>query len=273
MSELVNGEHDISSGMKEISHISQILDIIHELHGVIIIAFDWDNCISLVDSCNLPLRDPLNPNNSYENGDGSSVLTTFNEINEMGVPFFVITSRLKGYSIDNLIRTNNLFSKSHHTMYSRRVHTIECIKNDVRAMHQAIPVLSPQSHSHPLPGLNPDEPNVIIHKKNGAPYAASIIFENVIFAGSHRPAYPSNKGYALINYMALGILPPATDFDYIIFVDNEFKHIKNAQTAFGEAGIRHKLIPVYYPQNPPLDARKNQELCEQTHFIDDCLRR
>jgi hypothetical protein len=43
-----------------IHHIRDILPIMDNLKGNIIAAFDWDNCISLLDGCDLPLRDPSN---------------------------------------------------------------------------------------------------------------------------------------------------------------------------------------------------------------------
>lgn len=261
---------NIDPTIKQIDHISQILDIIDELDGKIIVGLDWDNCISLVDSCNRPLRDPLNAENSYENGDGKLVLDTFDELNRRMIPFFVITSRLKGYNISDIVRRNELFPNN-NIVASRVTRTLECIKENVRAMHDALPPLAPQYDKNQISGLNPKEPRIMLHKRNGTPYASSIFFENVIFAGSQRLMYPSNKGGALTNYMRLGIIP--SNFDYFIFVDNEMRHIQNVISAFEDDQILDKLISVYYPQQPLLTSRANRDLCTDYHLLEDCLRK
>jgi hypothetical protein len=248
----------------KIYHIEEILNIVSKLNGKVIIGFDWDNCISLVGSCYLPLRDPIAPG---KNGDGTRVLQTFEEINRMDIPYFIITSRLNGLSIENISENINWFP-SGYAEEERRLRSLECIKEVVRSMHEAVPELSPERINNPLPGLNPSEPLVISHKRDGNIYANSIIFENVIFAGSNDNKYRYNKGYAIINYMALGIIPSADSFDYFIFVDDSKWSLDYSQQAFEGAGIGDKLIRIWYPQSPLI---KNTKLCHDRRYIDACL--
>lgn len=259
---------DTDNDIDEISHIREVLDIIDGLDGRIIIGFDWDNCISLINGCNLPLRDSVD--DVYNNGDGDLVLRVFEELNQAKIPFFVMTSRLKGYSLDDFANTDEYFPGL-DDWEIRRSRTIECVKRNVRSMHRALPFLSPEEHNNPLPGLNPREPEVVVHKRHGIAYASSIIFENIIFAGSHGGLYRSNKGFALINYMILGILPAANKFDHFIFVDNDMMHVNNIIHAFDDAGIRDKLIILYYPQHPELNMQNARNLCMSSTSLKGCL--
>lgn len=256
--------------IQTINHISQIVDIVDTLHGTIIIAFDWDNCISLVDGCNLPLRDPLDPDDPRENGNGERVLETFDALNQRRIKYFVITSRLKGLNIELIMGKTNLFGARTPYPY-RRVRALECIKEHAMAFHEALPFLSKDIHNNPIQGLNPPDPVIKEHRRDGLRYAYSIIFENIIFAGSSSKTHRSNKGYALVHYMANGILPTADQFDHFIFVDNEMRHINNVISAFEEAGFQDKLIPIYYPQDPMFNVIANKELCTSMHDIDACF--
>jgi hypothetical protein len=248
-----------------ITHIDQIISyILPKFSGRIIIGFDWDNCISLISGCYLPLRDPIT---IKTNGDGTRVLETFEELNQRQIPYFVITSRLQGLSIEQISQNINWFP-SNYQEEQRTYRTINCIKESIKFMQEAVPQLSPNVINNQLPGLNPSEPIVIPHKHLGEIYATSIVFENVIFAGSEYKALYHNKGKAIINCMALGILPSADQFDYFICVDDTKQQLDSIKNAFEEAGIDHKLICIWYPQRPMI---RDKNLCIHRPNIDNCL--
>lgn len=248
-----------------ITHINQIISyILPKFEGRIIIGFDWDNCISLIGGCYLPLRDPVT---IKTNGDGTRVLETFEELNQRQIPYFVITSRLQGLSIEQISQHIAWFPSDYQE--EQRTHTtINCIKESIKFMHEAVPQLSPDLINNLLPGLNPIEPVVIPHKHLGEIYATSIVFENVIFAGSERKELYHNKGKAIINCMALGILPSADQFDYFICVDDTKEQLDSIRDAFEELGIDDKLIRIWYPQRPMI-RDKNQ--CIHRQNIDECI--
>jgi hypothetical protein len=247
-----------------ISHINQIAShILPKLSGRIIIGFDWDNTISLVGGCYLPLRDPIT---IKQNGDGTRVLETFEELNQRSIPYFIITSRLQGQSIEQIAHTTRWFP-SNYQAEQRTNRTIHCIKESVKFMHEAVPQLS----NSPLVVLNPSsEPVVIPHKYLGEIYATSIVFENVIFAGSEHEEQFYNKGPALISCMALGILPSADQFDYCICVDDSKEHLDSIRDAFEATGIDNKLIRIWYPQHPII---RDKSLCLYRPNIDACISR
>jgi hypothetical protein len=225
----------------QITHIQQIISILDSLNGRIIVAVDWDNVISLSDGCDLPLRDPIYP---YEdplfNGDGQAVHDTFKELNARSIPWFIITARLHGNSALDLT-----YHKSLDTIYAKTACFNSCIINATDAMHEALPELSKQNI------LTPSSPE--LGKYN------SITYNNIVFAGG-QPT--SNKGPILIDNIKRKRLK---NFDYLVFIDNDYQNIVNVANIFKDEGLRKKLITIYYFQYPQLTSSKTSNSRYQTH--------
>lgn len=220
-----------------IKHITEIKNIIDSLEGYIMAAFDWDNCISLTDGCNLPLRDPITDD---LNGSGDQVLEFFDYLNKINIPWFIITARLKGRNEDYYFNDTAYLKKYYFNSY---------IISEVHSMMEALPplhlknrtqkVMSPEIIKH-ISYKDPDLPPYINH---------SIRYHNIIFAGG-RCSETTNKGPVLIYYIRHDIIP--NNFDYFLFIDNDIKHINSVISSFTQYGLRDKLIAIYYPQNPYL---------------------
>jgi hypothetical protein len=99
-----------------------------------------------------------------------------------------------------------------------------------------------------------------------SPYLYSIAYGNVIFAGSTTGKV--NKGPAIINYMARGLLPSGLNFDHFIYVDNDLKYVNSVIDFFTRSGMRHKLIAIHYPQKPILNQK---DLCTSDFDIFNCF--
>ena len=238
----------------QIDHIQQIIPILDSLTGTIIVAVDWDNCISLTDGCDYPLRDPLFPyKDPLANGDGQAVHDTFKELNIKKIPWFIITARLHGNSALDLT-----YHRSIDTIYAKTECFNRCIISATDAMHDVLPELSKQNV------LTPSSPE--LGKYN------SIIYNNIVFAGGNQS---SNKGPVLIYNIKYGKL---NGFDYIVFIDNDYQNIVNVAHAFKEQGLRKKLITIYYPQFPQLinkpsfNNKYQTHKCERSNKFGSCMR-
>lgn len=236
----------------EINHIQQIIPIIDSLKGSIIVAVDWDNCISLTDGCDLPLRDPIEPyNNPTNNGNGRAVHQTFRELNSKNIKWFIITARLHGNSALDLS-----YHKSIDTIYAKTACFNSCIINATNAMHDALPELSKQKL------LTPVKPE--LGKYN------SITYNNIIFAGGS-----NGKAKVLIDNIKHKKL---NNFTYLIFIDNDYQNILSVSNAFKTHGIRDKLISIFYPQFPQLtssnisNSKYQTYKCERTNKFGSCMK-
>jgi hypothetical protein len=190
-------------------------------------------------------------------------LETFENLNQQGIPYFIITSRLRGLNIEQMSKNINQFP-SNYEEERRTNRVINCIKKSVKFMYEALPQLSRNNNPLRVPD---GEVLIIPHSHVGRIYASSIVCENVIFAGS-KTLFPNNKGKAIINFMALGILPTADQFDYFICVDDKLMQLQAVQEAFGEAGISGKLIGLWYEQRPSM---RDQSLCVTNFSMGECF--
>ena len=246
----------IDNNMGTINHISEIINIVSYLKDKYILgAFDWDNCISLTDGCNLPLRDPkleVNPrffNPVKDNGDGKKVLETFNSLNDYNVNWFVLTARLGGDGSKEIIETTDFPRK--FTQDDKVARVNKCVIDSVNDIWKILPFNNHkyQSGSRLFPLIPTEMRHLEIISGKRSEFT-TFIYGGVIYSGSSTS--DSNKGRALIKSIIFGILPDPDDFDYIIFVDNDDYNIKSVIDEFNKVGLRHKLIPIYYPQNPPV---------------------
>jgi hypothetical protein len=99
---------------------------------------------------------------------------------------------------------------------------------------------------------------------------SSYVYGGVIYSGSPSSKLGSNKGRVLINFIVNGILPSANGFDYLIFIDNDKSHVLAVIKSFEKAGIGHKLIAIYYPQNLSHEVQRTMP-CKSSFNVNGCL--
>lgn len=235
----------------KINHIQEIIPILDSLKGNLILAVDWDNCVSLTDGCDYPLRDPLYPyNDSLLNGDGRAVHDTFKEVNARKIPWFIITARLQGHSAIDLS-----YHKSIDTIYAKTECFNNCIINATDAMHEVLPELSKHQY------LTPSTPELGRYN--------SITYNNIIFAGG-----TDNKGKVLMDNIKQRRF---TDFKYLVFIDNDYQNIVSVSDTFKDHDLRKKLITIYYHQYPQLttsntsDKRYKTQKCIRPNKFGSCM--
>jgi hypothetical protein len=242
----------------QIENIHDILAIINHLHGMrVICAFDWDNTISLRNGCNLPLR---------EGRDTSETLQT---LNNLGVMWFIATSRYSGFDFDtppikDLLNQNvgELTDSEQKRIFN------QCVITGVHQKYIALPPLAHQAMVG-YSGLNPQDVVSIRISDRGENPNNVLIYGNVIYSGGLGKDNSSNKGRAFVKLMANGILPSSNLFDAFIFVDNDIGHIQAVIDEFDSSGFGYKLLPIYYPQLPfTLPADRS---CSNIFGISGCL--
>lgn len=242
--------------VRQIANIGQLMSVVHTLDGKrVVCALDWDNTISRVNGCNFPLRDP-------------ETLPVTQALNEMNITWFILTSRYGGLSADDpmvqqVLRSRGIYSTS---MSDTEVFN-ECVRWSVEELQQALPSLYEQSQKG-FAGLNPPEVRTV-HLSHYGGAEPALVYGSVVYSGPG--AQSSNKGRSVIKLMANGVIPTANMFDHFIFVDNDVMHLSAMVQAFTRAGIRDKLIALYYPQDPQLEM--DSGLCQQPSLdVLACLR-
>lgn len=244
--------------VKRISDIAEVLTYIENLGGKrVICAFDWDNTISERNGCDLPLR------------DGIETIQTFDDLNKMGVQWFISTSRYAGVNVETQMIKEVFSERKNILSRSGEGRTFnECIRDGVKAKYVALPALKGQA-AVGYSGINPS--NVVAIKlrdEKGLPDTA-LIYGNVVYSGGGGYGYKSNKGRAFVRLMANGILPAANMFDVFIFVDNDMPHIEAVISEFDNSGFGDKVLALHYPQLPSnLPAN---ELCGPRFDLEGCL--
>lgn len=190
--------------------------------GEIVIAYDWDNTISLENGSHSPLRE----------GDLTSrVITDLFKI--YFAQFFILTSRFEGEPVEDIISS--------------------AITN-TRLMHNALPILKETSILNDpcyqygfFPIENSDR--------------EAFFCKGVLFAGAKEGSYPV-KGIALRQladgqefYISKARnsgrqrkLMVNFQFDHLIFVDNLIHNIRSAEAAFSNYTGRGKLHFIHYEQ-------------------------
>lgn len=223
--------HKIDSINAIYNLISDIRSKIQSETPKIAVAFDWDNTISMVDGCELPLREE----NTKEVID--------NLVTLLNAKIFVLTSRLDGGSVDQ-VGKNAL--------------------NMAKRMHQALPILT---QSTPLKGVGDfqiKDTNSHVLYDNGIVFAGSSDDDNPCStSGSCKgkalaqlidgvDIQTGEKEYKKVN---LG------EFDVLIFVDNDKGHLDAVQEAFAQRPDKDKIHLIYYKQNPKLGT-ESWHLCD-----------
>jgi hypothetical protein len=251
----------------DITSITELLPILTELsreNSNVLIGFDWDNTVSLENGCNTPLR------------EGDTTLDFFKQVNDLNIPWFVLTARLRGDSLlEDTYYTEPLYITFDlddddtqdfgewislplappHTeapsVNDKKERRKRCVRKFVKGMHKALPPLDNASN---IAGLYPTLPQAI----ETPDYQTIIIYKGIVFAGG-------GKGIALNKLLDDNVLP--NDFDRFVFVDNDRGHVNSVIQAFTERGQREKLLAVHYNQDPLLR-------CEtERHFsISKCLK-
>jgi hypothetical protein len=224
----------------------------------VICGFDYDNVISYRDGCELPLRDPLTTNGIPIimrrlpfNGNGKRTIETFEKLNDMGITWFILTSRLKGLDANSLPIKSLLGERE-----DPQAHFNSCIRNWVDHMRSTLPPLQKQTQIG-YKALYPDDVLTVDLHPNSA-----VIYKNIIFAGGEYNSF-TDKGRVIESLMAQGTLPQATSFDYFLFVDNDLNHINSVIKSFRNIGSLTKLIAIHYPQTPLLDSNA---ACEKLSY-------
>lgn len=236
--------------MYTIHKFNEITNIISELNpetNKIIIGFDWDNCISLYNGCQSPLR------------DGVETTETLDYINDLQILWFIITARFGGKDPS----TKSAFNQQQNDTTSTS-HAGICIGNMVESMYEELP---PMKDRIPVGKIDTDDVLLIKHQfgaSNVEKTGYTIINNGVIFAGGKTDNF--NKGKAIISYMAMGYLPPVIDWDYFVFVDNDLTNVIQVENAFKVNGFYDKLITIYYPQTPLLYGT-----CQNSYNASQCF--
>jgi hydroxymethylpyrimidine pyrophosphatase-like HAD family hydrolase len=217
----------------EITEISEIKPFLkHYSPEETIIFLDWDNTVTKKDGEDTEFRE----------------LETQKIIQEMqtsGYDILVITSRLKGASIDSL------------TINGTRPEAIHALNNYLCEMDKSFNLFTKQKT---IKSLSLDTGAVLVDleiNENLKDYM--IITNNIIFAGSHDPI-ASNKGPALVKLLDLNnegskssepddgpIFSSDRVHKKVIFIDNDPDHIQSVKTAFEKRD--EKLLLLYYPQD------------------------
>jgi hypothetical protein len=256
--------------MSDIITIQSIMDMYPIMDRItssgkkrVYVASDWDNCITMYDGCNLPLR------------DGEDTKNFFSMLNEIGIPWFVLTSRYHGIKREEIasslvVQAEKASGRRFDVPNMDKLieYTSNCLAKDVLDMISALPALDPSVNRltgnigsvdtlviYDLPMYQKDE-LIILHR-------------NVVFAGTRNPseeARNSNKGIAFDLMIKRGMLPQPDSTDYFIFMDNDLPKIQDVIQAAELIGIRDKLIPIYYPQEP-----RAQGICQSTYDISACM--
>lgn len=228
--------------------IKIILEDLNPNKNRIIMGFDWDNCISLYNGCQSPLR------------ENEITIDVFDYINKMNILWFIITARFGG---DDPSTSINFDEAPDEIKLS---HSGICIKKMVDSMYEE---LSPMVNRINVGRLDTENVLIIKHEFGGISdenCAYSIINRGVVFAGGRSDNF--NKGKAILNYMAMGFLPPVMDWDVFIFVDNDLDNVIKVENAFRAGGFSNKLITVYYPQIPLLYGKCNNNYNPKRCFTD-----
>lgn len=242
--------------VQSITNINQILGIVNELTGErIVCALDWDNTISQANGCNLPLRD-------------TDTIAVTQTLNDMDITWFILTSRYGGMNlqdpmVQHILRAQNLREED---LTDNEIFK-QCVRWSVDNLHESLPPLQEQSQKG-FSGLNPNDVHIVNLSHYGGEEPA-IIYGSVVYSGGGIGS--SNKGRSVIKLMANGIIPTASMFDYFIFVDNDIMHLSAMVQAFTRAGILHKLIPLWYPQEPLLE--EPTPTCTGSLALHMCLNR
>ncbi len=222
----------------KIDNINAIYNLISDIRAKeqnetpkILVAFDWDNTISMVDGCELPLREE-NTKEVIEN------LAT-----HLNTKIFVLTSRLNGGNVDQVGKNSLIIAKR---------------------MHQALPILT---QSTPLKGVGDFQ---IKDTNNYVLYDNGIVFAGSSDNDKSCSTSGSCKGKALAQLIdGVDIQTGENEFkkvnlgefDVLIFVDNDRGHLDAVQEAFAQRPDREKIHLIYYKQNPKLGS-EFWHLCE-----------
>lgn len=244
--------------MGVINHMEELTEITSYIANKKVIAgFDWDNCISLTNGCNLPLRDPKKSGDRKHdpvstNSDGKRTIKFFNFLNENNINWFVLTARLNGDGFDEIVNTTE-FPITYSIM--DKINKINnCIFKGTSIMWEALPGCF-ENHKHSeisklFTNNNVIELTHIDIIKNVPEKFTTYLCNNVIYAGASG-RITSNKGRAFIRMIIHNYLP--NDFDYVMFVDNDDYNLHAVIDEFTKVGLRHKLLPIFFPQNPKVE--------------------
>jgi hypothetical protein len=228
----------------KISKIDKVIDHLNSLiqkeklnKEEILVAFDWDNTLSKINGCSLPLR---------EDSNTKEVVTKLKQDN---IPFIILTSRLGG---EALFYQENDQLFLHKIIFERMMISV---KNMLLALDMKAPPIFDESAFYQffLEELNG---NISIGQLSPSPndkIAKTLIYQNVVFAGSSQQ---SVKGDALTKIIDLQLLKHTPKS--IIFIDNDLSHIEGMFQAFKNRS--ETIFGLYYPQDEELS---DQDECWQ----------
>lgn len=252
----------------------------------IIVASDWDNTISQYNGCYSPLR------------EGQNTIDFFENLNLLGIPWFVITSRFRGKSPSELYKNipKGFYKKDDSdgsilTMIEEsknfEKHFNHCIYKSIQAMKEALPPLQ-NANLVPLFRLN-EKQDTILQTRHVSDYSTflkyagyntrlstySMLCENVIYGGTNRITYQGKevpirkKGEIVIDYINMKILPYFDEFHFIIFIDNDYYKVMEFLESFKDINKENKVYGFHFPMERSL--RKGK--CNQNEFIiENCFK-
>jgi hypothetical protein len=204
----------------KIQHINQLSPLVEYLRNKkVVAAFDWDNCISLTNGCNLPLRDPNTTINSKyfdqvaNNQSGENTVEFFNLLNDFNVNWFILTARMRGdgyKEIENSYKFDDISPENINRKISH------CIGLATHSIWEALPPFNYHNYSMLSPLFTNDNVIELKHTdiiKQKEHTFTTCICNNIVYAGSSSKHVDSNKGKALIRLMIYNLLPSVDDFD------------------------------------------------------------
>jgi hypothetical protein len=193
---------------RDIKSIQEVLERVEEIHKKnpeekILVVFDWDRTLSLIEGCFLPLR------------EGEKTKNVVNNLLKYNAHPIILTSRR--YRLPGAKNDLEKTVKNREKEFDALKDTTIMKNND------------PQKMALNVPGIK--EPDVVYNNRF------------VAAAPNDRKA-PSVKGYALENLIDQGKIEEK--IKYIVFVDNDEKHIENVKTIF-EKRNKEKVDVLHYP--------------------------
>jgi hypothetical protein len=244
-----------------VESIKEIQDFISSLNpkSKILVISDWDNCISLYNGCEGPLR------------EGKKTENFFNFLNSKNIQWFIMTSRLNGKDFEGF----GDFVKDHPEISKEKIKekSYTCFMKMVDSMNEELPALNNLTNS--LEDLNPPFPleykrsNIGSRKMN----VYGLIYGNIVFAGSPKSSNSSvySKANAISDLMVKRLIPSIEDLDYLIFIDDSKINCNKVTLKYKYDQIYSNRVYVFHYQQLPRSDSQNRKLC--TRFVDmtDCM--